>query len=53
MGQPNALSTHSFVEAPQRMAPSPLDAPATSTAADRLYQVAALAAGFFLLASLL
>jgi hypothetical protein len=53
MGQQNALSPSSFVEVPQGLVSAPLEGAATATAADRLYQIAALAAGVFLLASLL
>jgi hypothetical protein len=53
MGQQNALSPSSFVEVPQGLVSSPLEGAAKATAADRLYQIAALAAGVFLLASLL
>ena len=53
MGQQNALSPNSFIEVPQRLASAPIEGAAAATAADRLYQIAALAAGVFLLASLL
>ncbi|MEO6806186.1 MAG: hypothetical protein ABI286_09905 [Edaphobacter sp.] len=53
MGQQNTLSPNSFIEVPQGMAPAPVTGASKATAADRLYQVAALAAGVFLLASLL
>ena len=37
----------------QPVAPVAVDGPAVSTAADRMYQIAALTAGIFLLATLL
>ena len=38
---------------PQQLVPIPVDGHATHTAADRLYQIAALTAGLFLLVTLL
>jgi hypothetical protein len=52
MGQSNAVSPNQFIEAPHAVASS-TERAAKPTAADRLYQIAALAAGVFLLASLL
>ena len=56
MNPPNERSPHSQIE-PQYsihgMAQAAVEVPATPTAADRLYQVAALTAGIFLLATLL
>jgi hypothetical protein len=56
MGQQNELSPHSQLE-PQYtlrgMAQATAEGSATPTAADRLYQLAALTAGIFLLATLL
>jgi hypothetical protein len=61
MSQQNELSPHSQLErqyglhgmAPTAMDGSIMDGSATPTAADRLYQLAALTAGIFLLATLL
>jgi hypothetical protein len=56
MGQQNELTTHSQLEpqyALHRIAPGAVEAPATPSATDRLYQVAALAAGIVFLATLL
>jgi hypothetical protein len=56
MGQQNELSTHSQLEpqyALHGMAQAAVEASTTPTAADRLYQLAALTAGIFLLATLL
>ena len=56
MNPQNERSTHSQFEPRyglHGMAPASGEGPARPTAADRLYQVAALTAGFFLLATLL
>jgi hypothetical protein len=56
MSQQNELSPHSQLE-PQYglhgMVPTAMDGSTTPTAADRLYQLAALTAGIFLLVTLL
>jgi hypothetical protein len=56
MNPQNERSTHSQLEtqyAVHEMAEATVEGPATPTAADRLYQVAAFTAGIFLLATLL
>jgi hypothetical protein len=55
MGQQNELSQHSQVEPQYSLhgIEASVEASATPTAADRLYQLAALTAGVFLLATLL
>jgi hypothetical protein len=56
MGQQNEQSPHSELEsqyALRSIASSTVEGPPPPTAADRLYQIAALTAGFFLLATLL
>jgi hypothetical protein len=56
MGQQNELSQHSQLEPQYALhgkAHATAEGPATPTAADRLYQLAALTAGIFLLATLL
>jgi hypothetical protein len=56
MSQQNELSPHSQFEHQyglHGMVPNSMDGSATPTAADRLYQLAALTAGIFLLVTLL
>jgi hypothetical protein len=56
MNPQNERSPHSQLESQfafDAIAPAAVKAPTTPSAADRLYQVAALTAGIFLLATLL
>jgi hypothetical protein len=56
MSQQNELSPHSQFELQyglSGMAPAAVEGSTAATAADRLYQLAALTAGIFLLATLL
>jgi|GEM_PF-6661019 len=53
MNLPSSIPSNSLTDSPDSVASVVAVAPAVSTAVDRLYQIAALTAGIFLLATLL